>query len=74
MDEESQLEELQDELNNWKKNRNAVALDDDDTEFKELDKKVKEIEKQLQTVEKKLEETTRKFTIEETAKNARDLE
>jgi predicted nucleic acid-binding Zn-ribbon protein len=74
IEEESQIEELQDELTNWKKNRAAAAMDDDDTEFLELNKRVKEIEKQLETAEKKLEQTNRNFLMEETAKNARDLE
>jgi capsule polysaccharide export protein KpsE/RkpR len=74
IEEESQIEELQDELTNWKKNRAAAAMDDDDTEFLELNKRVKEIEKQLETAEKKLEQTNRTFLMEETAKNARDLE
>jgi hypothetical protein len=74
MEEESQIEELRDELTNWKKNRAAAAMDDDDTEFLELNKRVKEIEKQLETAEKKLKQTTRNFEMEETAKSARDLE
>lgn len=61
IEEESQIEELQDELNNWKRNRAAAAMDDDDTEFLELNKRVKEIEKQLETAEKKLEQTNRNF-------------
>jgi hypothetical protein len=39
-----------------------------------LNKRVKEIEKKFETAEKKLEQTNRTFLMEETAKNARDLE
>jgi hypothetical protein len=56
-DEEMQRDELESQLNNWKKKRAEAAIGDDDSKFDEMHAQVLKAEEALHKAQEKLNKT-----------------